>query len=150
VAFVLFSALFITFLWSRSLALCSPCYDLGIFAQTYDNMSETLLPTTTCERGEHLSHFAVHFSPVPVAVPLWVYTTSCPVRQSVSMPERVNTVGSSPASAKLITGRREIIKQTVKSKHKLRFIGRSSQSFYYSSLIIHFFSSSVNRFLTKS
>ena len=62
--FVALSAYFIVVLGSRTAALCSPCYDMGIFAQMYDNMTETGLPYTTCERGEHLSHFAVHFSPI--------------------------------------------------------------------------------------
>ena len=64
VAFIAISAYFIVVLGSRTAAYCSPCYDMGIFAQMYDNMTETFLPFTTCERGEHLSHFAVHFSPV--------------------------------------------------------------------------------------
>jgi uncharacterized membrane protein len=64
VAFAAISAYFIVVLGSRTAAYCSPCYDMGIFAQMYDNMTETFLPYTTCERGEHLSHFAVHFSPV--------------------------------------------------------------------------------------
>lgn len=63
VAFVLISALFIWLLWTRKELLCSPCFDMGIFAQLYDGMKETLLPITTCERGYELSHFAVHFSP---------------------------------------------------------------------------------------
>ena len=64
VGFVALSAYFIVVLGSRTAALCSPCYDMGIFAQMYDNMTETGLPYTTCERGEYLSHFAVHFSPI--------------------------------------------------------------------------------------
>ena len=64
IAFVALSAYFICVLGARTACYCSPCYDMGIFAQMYDNMTETLLPTTTCERGEHLSHFAVHFSPI--------------------------------------------------------------------------------------
>lgn len=63
-AFVLFSAFFIYLLGSRTAALCSPCFDMGIFAQMCDRMTETFLPITTCERGFELSHFAVHFSPV--------------------------------------------------------------------------------------
>ena len=63
-AFLLFSALYVYLLWARKEMLCSPCYDLGIFAQMYDNMKEGLLPLTTCERGQSLSHFAVHFSPI--------------------------------------------------------------------------------------
>jgi uncharacterized membrane protein len=64
VGFVALSAYFIIVLGSRTAALCSPCYDMGIFAQMYDSMTETGLPYTTCERGEYLSHFAVHFSPI--------------------------------------------------------------------------------------
>ena len=79
-AFVLFSAAFITLLWSRSLALCSPCYDLGIFTQMYDNMAETFLPMTTCERGEHLSHFAVHFSPI-----LYLLLPFCYITDPITM-----------------------------------------------------------------
>ena len=63
-AFVGLSAYFICVLGARTACYCSPCYDMGIFAQMYDNMTETFLPYTTCERGEYLSHFAVHFSPV--------------------------------------------------------------------------------------
>ena len=64
IAFVALSAYFICVLGARTACYCSPCYDMGIFAQMYDNMTETFLPMTTCERGEHLSHFAVHFSPI--------------------------------------------------------------------------------------
>lgn len=79
-AFILFSAAFIVLLWARSLALCSPCYDLGIFTQMYDNMAETFLPMTTCERGEHLSHFAVHFSPI-----LYLLLPFCYITDPVTM-----------------------------------------------------------------
>ncbi len=64
IAFAALSAYFICVLGARTACYCSPCYDMGIFAQMYDNMTDTLLPMTTCERGEHLSHFAVHFSPI--------------------------------------------------------------------------------------
>ncbi len=64
VAFVLFSALFIFFLGARTYSYCSPCFDMGIFTQMYDNMTETFLPITTVEREGALSHFAVHFSPI--------------------------------------------------------------------------------------
>ena len=64
VAFVALSAYFICVLGARTACYCSPCYDMGIFAQMYDNMTETFKPYTTCERGVHLSHFDVHFSPV--------------------------------------------------------------------------------------
>lgn len=63
VAFTVFSAVYIAFLGARTDMLLSPCYDMGIFAQMYENMTETLLPITTCERGFELSHFDVHFSP---------------------------------------------------------------------------------------
>ncbi len=39
-------------------------YDFGIFAQMFENMAKTGLPVTTCERGELLSHFMIHFSPI--------------------------------------------------------------------------------------
>ena len=42
----------------------SPNFDFGIFCQMFHNMSETLVPNTTCERDYLLSHFAVHFSPI--------------------------------------------------------------------------------------
>ena len=42
----------------------SPNFDFGIFCQMFHNMSETLIPNTTCERDYLLSHFAVHFSPI--------------------------------------------------------------------------------------
>lgn len=38
-------------------------FDFGIFAQMFGYMKTTGLPYTTVERGELLSHFAVHFSP---------------------------------------------------------------------------------------
>ncbi len=39
-------------------------YDFGIFIQMFENMAKTGLPVTTCERGELLSHFFIHFSPI--------------------------------------------------------------------------------------
>lgn len=48
----------------RYLAYWSPCFDFGIFAQMFESMRTTLLPTTTCERYQFLSHFAVHISPI--------------------------------------------------------------------------------------
>lgn len=63
VAAAVFAALFV-FMYFRYATYCAPCFDFGIFAQMFDNMSETLVPLTTCERGFELSHFAVHFSPV--------------------------------------------------------------------------------------
>lgn len=40
------------------------CFDMGIFIQMYHSMINDLSLVTTCERGEFLSHFAVHFSPI--------------------------------------------------------------------------------------
>ncbi|MCM1055458.1 MAG: DUF2079 domain-containing protein [Bacteroides sp.] len=42
----------------------SSTYDLGIFAQMFESMASDLTQTTTLERGEAMSHFAVHFSPI--------------------------------------------------------------------------------------
>ena len=39
-------------------------FDFGIFAQMYEYMAKTGLPLTTCERGQLLSHFYIHFSPI--------------------------------------------------------------------------------------
>jgi len=39
-------------------------FDLGIFAQMFESMANTGLPYTTVERNRHLSHFAIHFSPI--------------------------------------------------------------------------------------
>lgn len=67
VAFVLLSTYWIFLLWARTESFCAPCFDMGIFTQMYDNMvdpAHSFLPMTTCERGEYLSHFAVHFSPI--------------------------------------------------------------------------------------
>lgn len=56
----------------RYLAYYSPCFDFGIFTQMFESMRTTFLPTTTCERYEELSHFAVHFSPIYyVLLPLY-------------------------------------------------------------------------------
>ena len=66
-AFVLLSTYWIAMLWARTAVLCTPGFDMGIFCQMYDNMadpSQGFLPITTCERGEALTHFAVHFSPI--------------------------------------------------------------------------------------
>jgi uncharacterized membrane protein len=48
----------------RYLSHASSCYDFGIFTQMFDNMRESLVPVTTCERDRLLNHFAVHFSPI--------------------------------------------------------------------------------------
>ena len=66
-AFVLLSTYWIAMLWARTVVLCTPGFDMGIFCQMYDNMADPaqgFLPITTCERGEALTHFAVHFSPI--------------------------------------------------------------------------------------
>lgn len=60
-----FVALFIGGLTTlRYLSNNAPCFDFGIFAQMFHHMKETLLPNTTCERDQLLSHFAVHISPI--------------------------------------------------------------------------------------
>ncbi|MDD4493445.1 MAG: DUF2079 domain-containing protein [Eubacteriales bacterium] len=48
----------------RYLSFSSPGFDFGIFAQMFENMKETGLPYTTCERNILLSHFEVHISPI--------------------------------------------------------------------------------------
>ncbi len=48
----------------RFLTQSTPCFDFGIFSQMYYYMKETLLPMTTCERSELLSHFDIHVSPI--------------------------------------------------------------------------------------
>ncbi len=48
----------------RYLSFKSPCYDFGIFSQAFYYMKNTFIPYTTCERGELLSHFKVHMSPI--------------------------------------------------------------------------------------
>lgn len=56
----------------RYLAYYSPCFDFGIFTQMFESMRTTFLPTTTCERYQELSHFAVHLSPIYyVLLPLY-------------------------------------------------------------------------------
>ncbi len=67
VAYVAFSATYIYLLWTKTASYYSPGFDMGIFAQMFDNMtdgSHSFLPMVTCERNELLSHFAVHFSPI--------------------------------------------------------------------------------------
>ena len=66
-AFVIFSAYWVFLLWARLETYCAPCFDMGIFTQMYDNMTDPahgFQPITTCERGSYLTHFAVHFSPI--------------------------------------------------------------------------------------
>ncbi len=48
---------------SRYYSFTYNTFDFGIFAQMFGYMKDTGLPFTTVERGEVLSHFAVHFSP---------------------------------------------------------------------------------------
>lgn len=47
----------------RYLTFSSNTFDFSLFAQMFEQMKHTGLPVTTLERGEQLSHFAVHFSP---------------------------------------------------------------------------------------
>lgn len=66
-AFVILSAYWVFLLWARLETYCAPCFDMGIFTQMYDNMTDPVhnfQPITTCERGSYLTHFAVHFSPI--------------------------------------------------------------------------------------
>lgn len=53
----------------------TPNFDFGIFCHMFHNMSESLVPNTTCERDMLLSHFAVHFSPICyVLLPIyWIF-----------------------------------------------------------------------------
>lgn len=48
----------------RHLTYSTPNFDFGIFCNMFYNMSESGLPTVSCERDQILSHFAVHFSPI--------------------------------------------------------------------------------------
>ena len=48
----------------RYVVYYAPTYDFGIFANMFDNMLETGLPLTTCERDGLTSHFSVHISPI--------------------------------------------------------------------------------------
>lgn len=64
---VCFAAVFVFISWSN---ICKyrtfsyETFDFGIFSQMFENMAKTGVPVTTCERGELLSHFYIHFSPV--------------------------------------------------------------------------------------
>lgn len=42
----------------------SSAFDFGLFAQMFESMATDFTQNTTLERGEVLSHFAVHFSPI--------------------------------------------------------------------------------------
>lgn len=48
----------------RVVALKTPTYDFGIFAQMFHYMDKTGLPLTTLERNGLLSHFSIHLSPI--------------------------------------------------------------------------------------
>lgn len=61
-AFVAFVVAFSTICQFKSYG--TSCYDMGIFIQMYHSMIHDLSLVTTCERGEFLSHLAVHFSPI--------------------------------------------------------------------------------------
>ena len=63
VAAAVMAAYLITASLMRYLSYNSPCYDFGIFAHMFHNMSTIFRPITTCERTEEMSHFAVHMSP---------------------------------------------------------------------------------------
>ena len=39
-------------------------FDFGVFAQMYERMAVTGIPSTTVERSHMMSHFGVHFSPI--------------------------------------------------------------------------------------
>lgn len=64
VLFVFFVVFVGGLLTLRHLLFKTPCFDFGIFAQVFHNLSTTLRPTATCERDMPLSHFAVHVSPI--------------------------------------------------------------------------------------
>ncbi len=49
---------------ARYLTFSTPNFDFGIFSQMFYYLKEELVPLTTCEREQLLSHFAVHLSPV--------------------------------------------------------------------------------------
>ena len=51
------------FTYLRYMVYTTSTFDFGIFTQMFAYMKSDGLPLTTVERGELLSHFAVHFSP---------------------------------------------------------------------------------------
>ncbi len=63
-AATVFATFCITVTVCRYRGYVSSTWDFGVFTQMFHYMKETGLPLTTCERGELLSHFAVHLSPV--------------------------------------------------------------------------------------
>lgn len=86
----------------RYLAYHSPCFDFGIFAQMFESMRTTFLPTTTCERYTELSHFAVHLSPIYyLLLPLYCIFPS-PITLAIS---QALVVGSSVIPLALIARR---------------------------------------------
>ncbi|MCL2096854.1 MAG: DUF2079 domain-containing protein, partial [Oscillospiraceae bacterium] len=66
-------------------------FDFGIFAQMFENMAKTGLQTTSVERNMHLSHFAVHFSPV--------YYLILPVYMLFRSPESLLVIQAAAAAA---------------------------------------------------
>jgi uncharacterized membrane protein len=64
IGFVLFSAVFGIQSVARYRTFSASNFDLGIFAQMYENMARTGMPITTVERNELMSHFYIHFSPI--------------------------------------------------------------------------------------
>lgn len=48
----------------RFYAFNSSAFDFGLFAQMFESMATDFTQNTTLERGELISHFAVHFSPI--------------------------------------------------------------------------------------
>lgn len=63
-AFFVFCIFFGNVLVCKYKSFSSPTYDFGIFAQMFENMAKHGVQNTTVERGELLSHFAVHCSPI--------------------------------------------------------------------------------------
>lgn len=64
-------------LYSTPRLLLSNSFDHGIFAQSMEGIIREGVPVTSLERGRHLSHFAVHFSPVPyLVVPFYALARS--------------------------------------------------------------------------
>lgn len=64
VAIIAFSTWVFCLVLARVWVFVSPTYDMGIFSQMFANMAKGLGPVTTLERGEVLSHFKVHVSPI--------------------------------------------------------------------------------------
>ncbi len=62
--FVLFTILVSYWTVYKYFTFSNATFDFGIFCQMFEQMAKTGMPFTTIERGEYLSHFAVHFSPV--------------------------------------------------------------------------------------